>query len=415
MKIYLKLIWEGLLFALRELVVNKTRTFLSLLGISIGIFAIISVFTVFDSMELQLRSSLNNLGNNVLFVEKWPWVTDGNFPWWKYMNRPQATLHDLKVIEKHSKMATAASFMVSKSKTLKRNNNVMSDMPVRGISFSYAQIMPLNIEQGRYFSRMEVEQGRQVAVIGAEVADNLFPEGHAVGKTFKIGGSRTTVIGVIKKEGEGAMLSFTSDEDIYIPVRFMRTFVDLRHSSNSILVQAKAGVSNEELSGELKGLLRAAHRLSPKTDDDFSINETSIISNAFDQIFTILATVGWVIGSFSLLVGGFGVANIMFISVTERTRIIGIQKSLGAKSYFILWQFMIESICLSLLGGLLGLLLVLLLVVAARGLIDFPFVLTFGNIVLGVGVSSFIGMLSGLLPSLRAARLDPVEAMRSNA
>ncbi len=414
MKIFFKLIWEGLVFAVRELVLNKTRTFLSLLGISIGIFAIISVFTIFDSMEINLRSSLNSLGSNVLFVQKWPWAGGNNYPWWKYMKRPQPTLKDLKTIEKNSEKAAAVSFMVGKSKTLKNNNNIISNTNVEGVSYPYAQIMSLNIEQGRYFTHLEVEQGRRVAIIGAKIAETLFPNENALDKTFKIGGSKATVIGVLKKEGEGGLLGISADQNVFIPIKFMQSFIDIKRSSNTILAQAKPNVSNDELIGELTGLLRASHRLKPTEEDDFAINETSIASKVFDEIFKVLATVGWIIGSFSLLVGGFGVANIMFISVKERTRIIGIQKALGAKNYFILIQFLFESVFLSVMGGILGLFIVWLLVLVLGKALDFSMVLTLRNIALGIGVSSLIGLLSGLLPSFQAARLNPVEAIRSN-
>ncbi len=187
----------------------------------------------------------------------------------------------------------------------------------------------------------------------------------------------------------------SADQNVFIPIKFMQSFIDIKRSSNTILAQAKPNISNEELIGELTGLLRASHRLKPTEEDDFAINETSVVSNAFDEIFKVLATVGWIIGSFSLLVGGFGVANIMFISVKERTRIIGIQKALGAKNYFILIQFLFESVFLSVMGGILGLFIVWILVLVLGNALD-------------------IGLLSGLLPSFQAARLDPVEAMRSN-
>ena len=179
------------------------------------------------------------------------------------------------------------------------------------------------------------------------------------------------------------------------------------------MVKAKPNVSNEALSSELTGLLRAAHRLKPGSDDDFDINETSMISNRFDQFFGLLAGIGWVIGGFSLLVGGFGIANIMFVSVRERTNIIGIQKSLGAKNYFILTQFLFEAIFLSLMGGISGLILVLLLSLGVTYGADFPMMLNEGNIILGLGVSSMIGLISGLMPALQASRLNPVDAMRS--
>jgi putative ABC transport system permease protein len=410
--IYLKLIRESYLFAIRELVVNKIRTFLSLLGITIGIFAVISVFTIFDSLEKQLRDSVASLGSNVLFIQKWPWNTQGDFPWWKYMNRPQPDLDDLRVIQKQSILAEKSAFMVGKSKTLKNGNNIMEEIEVIGVSSEYNQVMDLQIERGRYFTKMESSSGRQVALIGAEIAENLFPNEDAEGKTFQIGGRKTYVIAVLTKKGQDSFGN-SPDKQVIIPVNYLKTFVDLRWSQNTILVKAQENISNEALKNELTGILRSAHSLRPGEEEDFALNETSIISNGFDQFFGLLAGIGWVIGGFSLLVGGFGIANIMFVSVRERTNIIGIQKSLGAKNYFILTQFLFEAIFLSLLGGLFGLFFVFILSLVFTYAADFEMMLNQGNIILGIGVSSIIGLISGLMPALKASSLDPVVAMRS--
>lgn len=410
--IYLKLIRESYLFAIRELVVNKTRTFLSLLGITIGIFAIISVFTIFDSLEKQLRDSVNSLGSNVLFVQKWPWMTDGNAPWWKYMNRPQPTLEDLKIVQKRSMLAEAVAFNTWNRKILKNGNNIMEDISLSGVSFEHNQVMDVEIEKGRYFTASESSNGRQVALIGSDVAENLFPNEDPEGKSFKIGGRKTFVIGVLKKKGEDSFGN-SPDKQVLIPLNYIKTFVDLRYSGNALMVKAKPNVSNEALSSELTGILRAAHRIKPGAEDDFAINETSVISKSFDQLFGVIGGIGWFIGGFSLLVGGFGIANIMFVSVKERTNIIGIQKSLGAKNYFILTQFLFEAVFLSVLGGITGLLIVLILSLTVSATTEFPMILTQGNILLGLGVSSFIGLVSGLMPAMQASRLDPVEAMRT--
>lgn len=413
MMIYLKLIRESYFFAIRELIVNKTRTVLSLLGITIGIFAIISVFTIFDSFEIQLRSSVNSLGSNVLFIQKWPWMTQGDSPWWKYMNRPQPTITDLKTVQKRSDLAEASALFVNKRKTLKNGNNIMEDINVQGVSHDYNNVMEVDIQEGRYFTAMESNGGRQVALIGTEIAQNLFPNKNAEGQSFKIGGRKTYVVGLLKKKGED-MFGNSPDKQVIIPLNYFKTFVDLRRSGNALVVKAQEEFSNEALRSELTGILRAAHKIKPGEDDDFAINETSVISNSFDQLFGVIAGIGWFIGGFSLLVGGFGVANIMFVSVKERTSIIGIQKALGAKNYFILTQFLFESVFLSFIGGAIGLLMVLLLSASVAAATDFPMTLTSGNIILGLSVASIIGLVSGLIPAMQASKLDPVEAMRSN-
>ena len=409
--IYLKLLRESLIFAMNELVVNKIRTFLSLLGITIGIFSVISVFTIFDSMEIYLRDSINSLGSNVMFVQKWPWGNE-NVEWWKIMNRDEPDLDDLEAITRKSELMEASSFLAGTNKTLKNGNNIMENISVMGVSYDYPKIMNLEIQEGRFYTEMEARNGRGVALIGSEVAENLFPEGNPIGKNIKIGGYKTYVIGVIKKKGDDAFGN-SPDKTLIVPINYLRNFVNLRRSGGTIVIMAKPEVSNDQLRDELTGILRSFHRLKPGEDDDFAINETSVISKTFDAFFGIIATIGWVIGGFSLLVGGFGIANIMFVSVKERINIIGIQKSLGAKNFFILFQFLFEAIALALIGGIVGLLIVFLLVVIINAAFDFGMVLTLGNIVLGVSVSSIIGLVSGFVPAFQASKLDPVEAMRS--
>lgn len=410
--IYLKLLRESLIFAFNELVVNKVRTFLSLLGITIGIFSVISVFTIFDSMELYLRDSINSLGSNVLFVQKWPWM-ENDLEWWKIINREEPSLNDLDAITRKSELMDAATFMAGTSKTLKNGNNIMEDISVQGVSYDYPKIMSLEIVSGRFFTELEANNGRSVAIIGSAVAENLFPNEDPIGKNIKIGGYKTYVIGVLKKKGDDPFGN-SPDKTLIVPVNYLRNFVNLRRSGGTaIAVLAKPDISNDQLRDELTGILRSYHRIKPGKEDDFAINETSVISKGFDAFFAIIATIGWVIGGFSLLVGGFGIANIMFVSVKERINIIGIQKSLGAKNYFILFQFLFEAIVLALIGGILGLLIVLLLVLVVNAAFDFSMVLTLGNILLGMGVSSLIGLVSGFIPAYQASKLDPVEAMRS--
>lgn len=410
--IYLKLLRESLIFAFNELVVNKIRTFLSLLGITIGIFSVIAVFTIFDSMEIYLRDSINSLGSNVMFVQKWPWMQE-NLEWWKIMNRDEPSLDDLDAISKHSELMAAISYMAGTRKTLKNGNNSMENIRVDGVSYDYPKIMSLEIESGRFFTELEANNGRGVALVGATVAENLFPNEDPIGKNIKIGGYKTYVIGVIKRKGDDAFGN-SPDETIVVPINYYRNFVNLRRSGgNTIAVMAKPNVSNAQLRDELTGILRSFHRLKPGEDDDFVINETDVISRGFDALFGIIAMVGWFIGGFSLLVGGFGIANIMFVSVRERINIIGIQKALGAKNFFILFQFLFEAIMLALIGGIFGLLIVFLLVVIVNATADFDMILTYGNIILGVTVSSAIGLVSGFAPAYQASKLDPVVAMRT--
>jgi putative ABC transport system permease protein len=413
MMLILRLIRESYLFAFQEIIVNRVRTVLSLLGITIGIFCIISVFTIFDSMEISIRKSIDSLGSNVLFIEKWPWMMGGgDYPWWKYLQRPEGTLEDMKEIQKRSSLTEACAFMVQVNKTVKYQGNYVENVSIMGVSQDFDKVWNFEIEDGRYFSSSESNSGKNVAILGAEIATNLFQEASAIDKKVKIFGRNIEVIGVMKKKGED-MFGGGNDRAVFLPINYCKTLVNLDEIGTTIIVKAKPLVSNEELRDEMTGIMRSIRKLKPQAEDNFSINETSIISKGFDVLFGVIGTVGWIIGGFSLLVGGFGVANIMFVSVKERTSIIGIQKALGAKNYFVLLQFLFEAIFLSLLGGLLGLLIVLTLVLIISNTTEFHLILTLKNIMLGLGVSGIIGLIAGIVPAWSASRLDPVEAMRT--
>jgi len=412
MKIFLKLLKESFVFAWHEVAVNKIRTLLSLLGITIGIFSIISVFTIFDSMESNIKESINSLGSDVLFIQKWPWAMGGDYPWWKYMNRPEASLKDLREIQKRSQAAQASAYMTGMSRTIKYRENSIDNASISAVSQDYDKVMPLDIGLGRFISPAEFISGKAVCVVGNQIAENLLPNEDPIGKKIKIFGMNVEIIGKIRQEGS-SVFGNSSDNEIIVPINFARNFVDLRNNGGAIVVKAKPFVPLDELKDELIGIMRSVRRLQPKADDNFAINETDIISKGFDQLFGVIGIVGWIIGGFSLLVGGFGIANIMFVSVKERTSLIGIQKALGAKNYFILMQFLFEAIFLALFGGVVGLLIVFFLSLGASAAFDMTMTLTRSNIMLGIGVSALIGFVSGFTPAWNASRLDPVEAMRS--
>jgi putative ABC transport system permease protein len=271
------------------------------------------------------------------------------------------------------------------------------------------------IAEGRYFTDIESSSGRPVAVVGDILAKTLFPFENPIGQIIKVKGAKVMIVGVFKKEGE-SILGNSSDTQVLVPINYARNLVDI-HDENldpQIMVRAKPGLTNDDLISELTGLMRSIHKLNPRTEDDFALNQTSLISNQFDSLFGVIGIVGWVIGGFSILVGGFGIANIMFVSVKERTNIIGIQKSLGAKNYFILSQFLFEAVFLSLIGGVIGLLVVYLITLIAGDSIGMEIILSRSNVILGFTISILIGVVSGFVPAYGASQLDPVEAIRSN-
>ncbi len=388
---------------------------MSLLGITIGIFAIITVFTVVDSLEKNIRGSIESLGNNVVIVEKWPWDFGPNYPWWRYMLRPNAQVSDLEAILKHAKTVEAATFKVDVRKTIQRFSSSVENAHVCGVSGGYENVSKFEIASGRFFNQIESDNGKNVAVIGKTIQDGLFTQGeNPVGKEIKIFGRKFLVIGVVKKEGE-SLLGDSKDDQVMIPVNFMRNIIDVRQENNGprLAIKAKAGVSNLQMKDELTGILRGERRLAPGIEDNFALNEASVLSKGFDSMFDVIGTIGWIIGGFSILVGGFGIANIMFVSVKERTNLIGIQKSLGAKNYFVLLQFLSEAVFLSLTGGAIGLLLIWFITLIAGDSFGMEITLSLSNIVLGLTVSFLIGIISGFVPAYGASQLDPVEAIRS--
>ena len=415
MILFAKLFKESVIFAISAIIANKLRTILTLLGITIGIFAIITVFSVVDSMERQIRTSVASLGDNVIYVQKWPWAFGSEYPWWRYINRPVPQLKEADEVMRRSTLAEAAVFSASASRTVEHLNRSMANTLIYGVTDGYEQVRTFNLERGRFFSQVEFAAGRNVAVIGSDISNNLFPNTNPIGKTIKFFGRNTEVIGVFEREGAD-MMGNSHDDLIMIPVSYMANYLDVNSERNNpyIMVKGHDGISTDQLKDELTGIMRAIRRLKPAAENNFALNEISLISSGFDNLFRIVGLAGWIIGGFSILVGGFGIANIMFVSVKERTSIIGIQKALGAKKHFILIQFLSEAVILSVIGGAIGLVLVFLITLAISGAFDMNFLLTLPNILLGLYVSAIIGVISGFIPAYSAANLDPVEAIRSN-
>lgn len=409
------LLSESFRFAWMALVSNKLRTFLSLLGITIGIFAIIAVYAIVDSLERNIRQSVESLGSDVVYVQKWPWGGDGGeYAWWKYFQRPEVGITDFKrLMAKNLRTAESLTYIVGSSETLKMGNSSVERVEINGVTFNYGALNSLDIAEGRYFTESEMNSARNVIILGADVADGLFPSGKALGESVQTFGRRFTVIGILPKEGAN-IIGKSHDSKAMIPATLFTFLKGDEFGGSAIQAKVKQGFSTLELKEELRMHMRAIRRLKPISDDDFTLNESSVFSQGLDTMFGAIGIAGTVIGGFSILVGGFGIANIMFVSVRERTGQIGIQKALGATRSFILTQFLVESTLLSLAGGLAGLILVAGLMMIGSAISGFELAMSSNNVLTGILLSAGIGLLSGLAPASMAARLDPVEAIRFN-
>ena len=412
----LRLILESFRFALQALKSNLTRTILSLLGVTVGIFAIIAVFTLVDSLENNIKSSLTFLGNNVVRVDRFPFASGPqNYPWWKYFRRPPGTYAEYAFLKERLKSAESVTIFAESRTTVKQASNSYERASLQGVVFDHKDVYEVPLQEGRFFTEMEITAARNVTIIGIKIANALFPgQGSVLGKEVKIKGLKFTVVGIFEEEGEGLFDTPSKDEALLIPYgAFSKIFSVGRYGIEPVI--AAKGMDDDQdliaLENEMAGLLRAKRGLKPTEEDDFALNKSEFIQNAVGAIFTVITLAGWVIGGFSILIGGFGIANIMFVSVKERTNIIGIQKSLGAKNFFILYQFLFEATFLSLIGGLSGLLLVFMATFVSLGSLEI--ILSFENILLGIGLSSVIGILAGIIPASMAARLDPVDAIRT--
>jgi len=413
----LKVFSESIAQALQQLRGNKLRSFLSLLGITIGIFCIIGVQSAVDSLESNIRGSFEKLGNDVVYVSKFSWMEDPGQNYWKFMKNPDPDYQDYKRINQKVKSAEMTAFHVFIGmKTAKYLSNSADQIATVAITYDYVDMFSLKFEKGRYFSPNEYHYGSNQCVIGAKVAEELFGPIEPVGKKIKLMGRSLEVIGVLEKNGEDLVSVMNFDEALLISYELGKKMANLKQTQrfgNSVLsVKAASGVSMDELKDELTGVLRANRRLKPKEKDNFAINELSVLSKVLDSFFEVLNSLGWIIGIFAIFIGVFSVANIMFVSVKERTGIIGIKKALGAKRYIILMEFLVESIILCVIGGALGLLLVYGLATALTTALDFEIFLSIGNIATGLILSFIIGVISGLIPAFQAASMDPVVAMR---
>ncbi|MDO7850313.1 ABC transporter permease [Hymenobacter convexus] len=416
----LRLVFESFRFALDALKANLLRTILSLLGVTVGIFSIIAVFTVVDSLESNIRSSLDFVGDKIIYVQKWPFIFSPDSPWWKYFNRPNPTPREFQQLRRQlgPNNKGVAMFAANSGNTLKAGSNSVADCVLQGVTYDFRIVSNVPLKEGRYFTTQEMDAGRPVAIIGATIAENLFPSGSALGREFKARGRTFTIIGVMEKEGKKLLTISSNDANCIIPFNLFAKLLSVSTTgkgggpSVSIAVKGRdedAGLLDLEY--EMQGVMRNIRGLKPREEDNFALNRPEMIASVIGTLFSRIGVIGAMIGGLATLVGGFGIANIMFVSVRERTNIIGIQKSLGAKNFFILFQFLFEAICLCLIGGGAGIFLVWLVTTIPQDAL--PLTMTTARIVLGLLISVAIGVVAGIVPAAVAANLDPVIAIRA--
>jgi len=416
MIVYLRLLSESFTFAINALRNNKLRTLLSLLGVTIGIFSIIAVLAAVDSLDRKIKNDLSSLDKNTIYLTS---VSFGpsDIPEWKREQFPKVTYDEFQTLKESVSDVDYFCFQFfTKRENMKYESNNVNDVNIVPVTFEFADIQRLEFEQGRFFNESESNSGNAVVVLGYEIAKGLFNEFDPIGKTVRLYGQRFTVIGVLEKKGSGIInMGDSNDTSAFIPANYLRKLYGDNNDMMLpvILIKPEKGTDMDALKGQISQKLRNLRGVKSEQIDNFFINVLSGLTNMIDNIVGQMNMAGWGISLFSLLVGGFGIANIMFVSVKERTNLIGIQKSLGAKNKFILYQFLFEAVILSVIGGIIGLLLVWIISLVLTYALDFEFVLSVGNVILGTSLAAFIGLLSGILPAISASRLDPVEAIRT--
>lgn len=381
---------------------DSFRTLLSLSGVCTGIFSIVAVLTLVDSLKTTIHEGFESFGTDMVFIEKEPVEPDlneeGVFKWWEYVSRPPVTYSEYNFLRNHSELSGKMAFSAR-----------FADYTA--VAGDWDLLVPQNYACGRSLSENEVKRGSAVIVLGHNAAERLFNgSAAALGKSVRIADKNFTVTGVLEKCGAATVSPIDIDNARIIPVKAAQSIVDLSRTRTSICSMPEGNADSSEHSAELRKLMRSSRRLLPEDKDNFAVNRISYLIDQTREIFSLANMLGWIIGSFSLLVGGFSIANIMFVSVQERRAETGIQRALGANRRTILKQFLQEAVFLSLCGGAAGIILVLLGTACIPSeLIKLR--LSAGNVFLGLVLSLAIGILSGMAPALSASRMNPVDAM----
>ncbi|RXK58087.1 ABC transporter permease [Lacibacter luteus] len=409
-----EIFWNSLLFATQELRKNKLRTFLSLLGITFGIFCIISVMATVGSLESSIKSEFKSFGNNTVYVQKWPWGGGGEYPWWKYVSRPNTKFKEMPPVKQRMSLAANVAYTYFNASTIDYKDVSLSTVNWYGVTEEFNEIQPVEMGSGRYLSNNEFAYGTASVVMGYNVAEKLFEKAeYAVGKTVDIKGRKVNVVGVIKKQGQNLLGGWDFDNVIIIPYRFASQIGNEARSDGFMLVKGRENVPVEDMKNELRGVMRSVRKLNPKQEDNFALNDVSTGATQITSIFTGMTIGGICITILSFIVGIFGVANIMFVTVRERTSIIGLKKAIGAKRRTILAEFLMESAFLCILGGIIGLVMVFGLTFILSAAFKFKVFISIGLFLGAVMVCILTGILAGIIPAFIAAKMDPVVAIRS--
>jgi len=398
---------------MQELMVNKLRTALSLIGISFGIFCIIGVLATVNSLEANIQNQIKSLGSNTIYIDKWDYNGGPDYPWWKFINRPVPKFSEVAAIKQRSQLAKNIAFVINANVQVEYQDYALTGVNVFGVSEEENEIQPITMVYGRFISGAEFALGSPVAIIGYTNAESLFLEpALAIGKEVKIKGINARIIGVIKKMGT-SMIGWDYDQCFITSYRFAREIFNEQNSRPKIIVNGNENVSSVALADELEGVMRTVRKLSPKQEDNFTVNQISGFSDKISSFFVSVNIGGWAIGILSLIVGAFGIANIMFVTVKERTSMIGLKKAIGAKKRSILSEFLLESAIICIMGGLMGLILVYILTIVLTNAFNFPVFISAGILTLAISICIVIGILAGIIPAYSASRLDPVVAIRS--
>jgi putative ABC transport system permease protein len=397
----------------QELKVNKLRTALSLTGVAFGIFCIIGVLTTVGSLEKNIQNEVKSLGNNTIYIDKWDYSGGPDKPMWKYRARPIMKNEETVLIKQRSDLTESITYLMQSFTNVSYKDEVIENATVYCINESQIKIQPLQFEVGRYFSSSEFENGTNNCLIGYTNAEDMFGSAdRAIGKQIDVKGKKVTIIGVIKKEGK-SFIGWDYDKCVMLNNKYARGLFDPEMSNPILIVKGAENTTTDALSQELRGVMRQIRKLSPLQEDNFSLNSVEAFSKAISDSFVTINIVGSIIGGISLIVGMFGIANIMFVTVKERTPIIGLKKAIGAKKGTILFEFLLEASILCILGGAIGLLLVYILTLILSGPLDFPVYLSAPMIFTTVCICLAVGILAGIIPASRAAKMDPVKAIRS--